>query len=144
MTDAPVYLDANALIEAVEGADAALMMTIGALRKAGREIVTSELSLAEVLVKPIQEANDGLCRLYERLIVESGLVTPCPVDRDILRLCAQTRARDGGKLPDSIHVATALRAGCTVIVSSDKRLRLPDGLRRIETAAIGILANASS
>ena len=31
------------------------------------------------------------------------------------------------KLPDAIHVVTAIRAGCRTVLSADLRLKLPNG-----------------
>jgi predicted nucleic acid-binding protein len=35
------------------------------------------------------------------------------------------------KLPDAIHVVTAVRAGCDRMLSFDRALKLPDSVRRL-------------
>jgi predicted nucleic acid-binding protein len=35
------------------------------------------------------------------------------------------------KLPDAIHVVTAVRTGCTRMLSFDRALKLPEGMRRV-------------
>ncbi len=41
---------------------------------------------------------------------------------------ARYRSVLGIKLPDAIHVATALAAHCDVLLSNDQKLRVPDGI----------------
>lgn len=138
-----VYLDANVLIEAIEGPSSDIMRRIERLRTAGQRVLTSELTFAEVLMKPMQARMTEVVQLYEGVMAADGLVEAVPIGRDVLRKSAEVRAWLGGKLPDTIHVATAILAGCDVIVSSDKRLRMPHGLRRIAADAIGLLDDPS-
>ena len=42
------------------------------------------------------------------------------------------------KLPDAIHVVTAIRSGCKSFLSSDARLRLPVSMSLIEANGDGI------
>ena len=135
----PVYLDANALIAAVESPMPDLFNCMKRLKARGLELLSSELSLAEVLPKPVKQARADLIDIYEDIIRADGLVTAIPVGRPILRISVELRTRFGGKLPDAIHLATATVSGCRVIVSSDKRLRLPDGLRRLAAEDVSAL-----
>ena len=134
-----LYLDANALIAAVESPKPDLFNCMKRLKARGLELLSSELSLAEVLPNPVKQARADLIDIYEDIIRVGGLVTAIPVGRPILRLSVELRTRFGGKLPDAIHLATATVSGCRVIVSSDKRLRLPDGLRRLAAQDVGAL-----
>jgi hypothetical protein len=102
--------------------------------------VTSELTLAEVLPKadPIRRRN------YLELILYSGLFDLHPVTRDVLIETGDYRRNAGlsrpdasephasmPKLPDAIHVVTAVRAGCGRMLSFDRALKLPEGMRRL-------------
>lgn len=127
MTESRIYLDANVFIYAVEG-DPGVAGQLRELfdlfqrnRGAG---VTSELTLAEVLPKAATVQR----RIYIDLIVWSRIFDLQPVSRDILIETAEYRkiARMP-KLPDAIHVVTAIRAGCRTILSADTGLRLPEG-----------------
>ena len=127
MTEARLYLDANVFIYAIEGsADISnplreLFDLFRAQRGTG---VTSELTLAEVLPR----ANVLQRRSYLDLIAWSGIFDLRPVNRDILIETAQYRSAAGmPKLPDAIHVVTAIKAGCRTILSADSRLKLPEG-----------------
>ncbi len=65
---------------------------------------------------------------YEEFLTPSPLLTVLPVERDILVDAARMQALLSLRLPDAIHVATALAAGCDVVISNDKRLKVPAGL----------------
>ena len=85
--------------------------------------VTSELTLAELLVKPLADGNDREVEAYQRLIAAGGALDVCPVSRRVPVAAAHLRVEAKGlKLPDAIHVATAREAGCSQAVSGDLRL----------------------
>lgn len=83
----------------------------GAIESGHVDAVTSELTLAEALVKPLEIGREDIAGLYADLIQNSGRLIVLPVDRSILVEAASYRARLGIKLPDAIHVATAVAAG---------------------------------
>jgi predicted nucleic acid-binding protein len=127
-----IYLDANAFISSVEGESDALAFLVGQASAGLVELYTSELTLAEVLVSPLKKAQLELVELYELMLVSDDTLSVVPVDRDILRRSADIRAALGNKGADAIHVASAVSSACAAFVSSDKRLRLPDGMTRID------------
>jgi predicted nucleic acid-binding protein len=143
-----VYVDANPFIYAVEGSEA-LANPIKALFARLRErpglAVTSELSLAEVLPKAPSPVHR---RSYLDLIVWSGIIDLRPVTREILietadyRRIAATMRPDGSeampKLPDSIHVVTAIRSGCLKFLSTDAGIRVPVEMKLIEADGAGM------
>jgi predicted nucleic acid-binding protein len=122
-----LYLDSNIFIYAIEG-DVTLANRLhelfGVLQAKRGTAVTSELTLAEVLPK----ATDVQRRSYLSLIVWNRIFDLRPVSRDILIETSDYRKLNGmPKLPDAIHVVTAIRAGCRMILSADRGLRLPAG-----------------
>jgi len=134
MTNSPrwrVYLDTNFFIRLAEGRDEKLLHVLNLEADGAARLHTSELTLAELLVAPLRDKNHALANQYEATFDgESGLQT-VPVDRQILRASAEIRAEIGNKLPDAIHIATAMRQDCNVFFSSDRRLRLPASLVQI-------------
>lgn len=88
--------------------------------------VTSSLTLLETLVAPLRRDAFALARRYERILTGSGSVALVDIDLELLRSAAQIRAITGLKVPDAIQISTAIRRGCSAIVSNDGRWpRLP-------------------
>ena len=132
-----VYLDTNILIYAVEGLPEHAG-TIGALfdRIDAGEVraTTSELTLAEALAKPLETGRNDIARLYEDMLSSAGPFVVLPVGRAILLEAAGLRARLKLRLPDAIHVATALAARCEIFLSNDRKIRLPGDLTLLRLA----------
>ena len=121
----PLYLDSNVLIYSIEAGNpwtGQLEELLARLYRGELDAVTSELTLAEVLPKPLAKADRALVEAYETLLSESSPLTIVPVDRSILHRSAGVRSVSRMKLADAIHTATALQAGCTRFLSNDGRL----------------------
>jgi predicted nucleic acid-binding protein len=86
------------------------------------EVVTSELTLLEVLVIPYGAGDQELADRYEALLTRSRGVRPVSLDRSVLRAAAQLRGAHRIKTPDAIQLAAALQAGCSAFVTNDRRL----------------------
>jgi predicted nucleic acid-binding protein len=127
MTEARIYLDANVFIYAIEGSPdvAEPLRHLFELFRSNRGTgVTSELTLAEVLPR----ATTIQRRMYLDLIIWSRIFDLQPVTREILIETADyRRIARMPRLPDAIHVVTAIRAGCRIVLSADSRLKLPEG-----------------
>jgi predicted nucleic acid-binding protein len=138
---ARVYLDANIIIHLVEGNpvhEAALSHLLRMIESGAISTVSSELSLAEALVKPYSERNQALAGIYERLFAKGKQLEVIPIDRTILREAARYRVELGIKLPDAIHLATAMTSQCRVLMTEDTRFRMP---RSIELARLSDLSS---
>jgi predicted nucleic acid-binding protein len=83
-----VYLDANIIIYAVEGFAAFLdqMRALMLAMNAGEvTAVTSELTLAEVLVKPLKDQNPAIQQAYKTFLAPTIELEVVPISRDISR-----------------------------------------------------------
>jgi len=49
-----------------------------------------------------------------------------------------TRVTAKMKLPDAIHLATAVLSGCRLFVSRDRGIPMPKGMRRVEADAASV------
>jgi len=100
-----------------------------------RELVTSALTLLEVLVVPYRAGNRQLAERYEHLLTMSRGIRMVELTRDQLRAAAQLRAATGAKTPDALHLVSALGAGCKTFVTNDRRLPSVPGLRVIQLSS---------
>lgn len=121
---ATVYLDTNALIYITEGAPgfkAGIEHFLRAALAANAHLVTSELTITEVLVVPIRDENQQLIDAYNELF--ETFVEALPVERSILIRAAQLRATTAKlRTPDAIHLATAEHLKADVFVTGDAKI----------------------
>jgi predicted nucleic acid-binding protein len=127
-----IYLDTNVFITAYETrgvrSDAAWEI-LEAVEKNEFFAVTSELTLAEVLVGPVQDGDDELAGYYHEILSSAGEFAVAAVERRVLIEAATLRAITHSlRLPDAIHVATARLRECRFVVSDDLRLPNVSGL----------------
>lgn len=131
ITGSRVYLDTNIFIYAVEGYaefQPELNELFEACDQGILKAITSELTLAEVLVKPLSDNNFKVCSAYENCIQNSQLLEVVPVDRKILKESARLRSINNLKLPDAIHAATAIFNRCQTFITNDKGLEAISGI----------------
>ena len=127
-----VYLDSNVFIAHREagGATGCALQGLFALFEQGIVLAsTSELALAEVLVLPLAARDFARSNDYRALLEPGGVVAIIPVSRKVLEDAAALAAETRMALPDSIHVATAMQAGCDVFVSNDRGVVLPSQMQ---------------
>lgn len=100
-----------------------------------RALVTSALTLLEVLVVPYRAGNRPLAERYEALLTRGRGIRLVDLSQDLLRGAAQLRAATTIKTPDALQVAAAISHGCTTFVTSDRRLPSMPGLRVVDLSA---------
>jgi predicted nucleic acid-binding protein len=99
-----------------------------------REIVTSAVTLLEVLVVPYRAGNPDLAERYEELLTNSRGIAVIDLSRDQLRNAAQLRAATGVKTPDALQLAAATSTGCMAFLTNDRRIPAIHGIRIIQLA----------
>jgi len=80
---------------------------------------TSELTLAEVLVKPLKDQNRAVQQAYKTFLLPTAALEVIAINRELLEEAAPVRATTSLKLPDAIHFATALRQQCDSFLTND-------------------------
>ena len=100
--------------------------------------VASELTLLELTVRPLQLGRQDVADDYEVLLDYFPHLELIPISREILVDAASLRARLKLRTPDSIQLATGLRAGATLAVTNDK---LWQSVPLIETVLLSDLLN---
>ncbi len=122
-----IYLDTNIFIAAYEWRDeigAQLFDLLGTERSGKPKFVSSELTLSELLVAPYKNKDDDLIQTYDGIILTSDWLEVPSVSRRILRYGALLRAAYTGlKLPDAIHLSTAIGSNCSHILTGDHGIK---------------------
>ncbi len=86
-------------------------------------VVTSTVTLLEVLVHPLRSNNRELATEYRDILLNSRLMT-MEVSNTIAEQAAQLRAAHNIRTPDAIQISAALDAGATHFFTND--IRLPE------------------
>lgn len=121
-----IALDTSVIIYSVEKVqpyfDLLTPLWLGAQR--GKyALYGSELLLLEVLVKPFQRRDWVLEGAFRQLLTNSHELSLLPISRAVLDRAARLRVEHGIKTPDAIHLATALLAGCNIVLTNDSAWR---------------------
>ena len=105
--------------------------------RAGRDVtvVTSAMTLLEVLVLPFRRGQAQLADRYDQLLTRSRGVTLVDITRHQLRAAASLRAVLPIKTPDALQVVAATSTGCKVFITNDRRLPVIPGLRVIQLSS---------
>jgi len=88
-----------------------------------KEGVSSVVTLAELLVKPLQPNRLDLAQQYRDALVGQTHFRLVAVEEDVAEAAARIKARYGFGLPDAIQLATATLERAEVFVTNDQELR---------------------
>jgi predicted nucleic acid-binding protein len=133
----PIYLDTNCIIYSVEhiAPYAGLLLPVWQGANAGRYLlVTSSITLLEVLVGPLRSGDGQLAVGYRQLLQHTTELRLVPISDLILERAAQIRATARLRTPDAIHAATALSEGCTLFLTNDP------AFRRVASLTVAVLS----
>ncbi len=123
MSGSKAFLDTNIFIYLIEEHPLYLRKIDDLLRLLERdkyEIITSTLTVGEILTKPYKENRLDLIKTYQDFFEEMVLVD---LNSDIASLFAKMRAQCGIRTPDAVQIASALYAKADLFVTNDARLR---------------------
>jgi len=87
----------------------------------GDQLLTSTLTLGEILVKPTERNDSELCRRYEHAI--SSAATLIAFDVKAAKVYAALRLDRSLRAPDAIQLACAASANVDLFVTNDERLQ---------------------
>jgi predicted nucleic acid-binding protein len=121
-----VYFDTNAFIYFLEGDERYFDKCLPFFQAAEDGVitgVTGDLAIAELLVKPLRD-NDlfGVEKVRSLFDGQQGFFQALPHDRSTLEFAAHIRATQKLSMIDAIHLATALRAKCSHIITHDEQV----------------------
>jgi predicted nucleic acid-binding protein len=91
--------------------------------------IGSSIVLTEVLVQPVRNDDISLAERYESVLLDSNYFHLQHVTVNIARRAAHLRAQYNLKIPDALHVATAIETGCQAFLTNDRSIQRVQGLR---------------
>lgn len=108
-------------------------LAIEALEEGAFHGISSELTLLELTVRPLQLGRQDVADEYELLLSYFPNLQLEPVTRDVLLDAATLRARHRLRTPDAILLATGIRCGATAAITNDAGWRVcqPSGIEAI-------------
>jgi predicted nucleic acid-binding protein len=121
-----ICLDASPFIYFIEAHPAfgsLVRPMMQSISRGEKEGVSSAVTLAELLVKPLQENRPDLARQYRNALVGQTHFRLVAVEESVAEAAALIKARYGFGLPDAIQLATAELEGAEVFVTNDRDLR---------------------
>ncbi|HMD32291.1 MAG TPA: type II toxin-antitoxin system VapC family toxin [Candidatus Acidoferrales bacterium] len=86
----------------------------------GDQLVTSAMTLGELLVKPAEKKDEGLIKKYESAVTSTAVVVP--FDTQVARIYAAIRGDRAIRPPDAIQLACAVRESVDLFITNDERL----------------------
>lgn len=126
-----IYLDTNVFIYATEHADQRRTLLVD-LFLCGLPLVTSSITLAELVDKPHQLGQDRFIDIYRANIKNSAWLTVVPVDEEVAYHAGILKSgRKGLKLPDALHLSSAIAMGCSRFLTGDLGISGPVILKHI-------------
>ncbi len=103
------------------------------------QLLTSALTLGEILVKPLEAGDEQLMRRYESSITASAAVLP--FDQAAAVAFATVRRDRSIRPADAIQLACASVAGVDMFITNDQRLsrHVVPGIHFIQSLAVATL-----
>jgi predicted nucleic acid-binding protein len=118
-----IFWDTNLFIYLFEG-QGPLSRRVVALRESmltrGDQLLTSTLTMGEILVKPIERGDTELSKKYEESLAATSLMIP--FDLKAAKIYAELRVDRSLRAPDAIQLACAAAAGVDLFITNDTRL----------------------
>ena len=119
-----IFWDSHLFIYFFEGSDERSLATKKLRRNMldrGDQLLTSTLTLGEILVKPLQLGDTARCQKYEEALNSTALLLP--FDLKVARRYAAIRSVAAIKAPDAMQLACAGEASVDLFVTNDRRLQ---------------------
>jgi predicted nucleic acid-binding protein len=87
-------------------------------------LITSSITLLEVLVKPLREGQTAIAKQYRDILTNAPGMEIIEVTSAIAEHAARLRAKYNVSTPDAIHLATCIKAGADYFLTNDNRLKI--------------------
>ncbi len=126
-----VFFDTAPLIYFVEENRAFLQLLeplMESIDRGEKRGISSFVTFAEVLVKPLELGRVDLARAYRTQLLDHPHFSLIAVERAVAERAAEIRAHHSFELADAIGLAAAVEEGADVFVTNDAELRSFQGL----------------
>jgi predicted nucleic acid-binding protein len=100
----------------------------GRLENHSLRVVTSAVTLAEILAKPFADKNFALADEIKFTIKSFAALSVVTIDERLAEAAALIRARYTVRLPDALQIATAIHGEATLFLTNDKRVKKVDAI----------------
>jgi predicted nucleic acid-binding protein len=87
------------------------------------EVVSSVITLTEVLAHPLKLGNTRLVQEYRDILLNSRKFRLLPIISRIAESAADLRARYNLRTPDALHVAASIDARCDAFLTNDVSIK---------------------
>ena len=102
-----------------------------ALNNGEFRVVTSMVTLIEVLVHPFRRGDTELAARYTGILLDAAGLRVVPLSHQVAEQTARLRAEHDLRTPDAIQLATAISEGASSFLTNDSRLPSPPGLQML-------------
>ena len=130
-----VYFDANPIIYFIEQNTQFTEAVTPIFEMIGDGSIlalTSELSLTEVLIKPIRDNRIQVIQTHKELLLDPELFTLISPDQDTFLLAAELGGKLSMRTPDAIHMACAIESKCKYFITNDKGIKSTGGVTVVQ------------
>lgn len=126
-----IGLDTGVFIHHFAGAEHSELTTVvlGEVQDGSCQGIVSSISLAELMVRPLQAGEDDFADLYRVLIHEMPNLETVSVDPSIASRAAEIRAECRIGPTESLLLATALESGAITFITGDPGLKQHKGIK---------------
>jgi predicted nucleic acid-binding protein len=100
-------------------------------------VVTSTVTLLEVLVHPVRHGDEALAHEYNDILLTSANISIFPLTPATAQVAAELRAEHSLKTPDAIQLATSITHGATAFLTNDRDFGKIPGLEIIKLRDLG-------
>lgn len=121
---ARVYFDTNIFIYVLGQHNRYTNLCLGLLQACADSNIlglTGDVTLAELLVKPLQANDAAAVAAVRELLISESAISLVSHSRRAFELAAELRAKHGLKMVDALQLATACEAGAQCLVSNDRQ-----------------------
>ncbi len=118
-----IFWDTNLFIYLFEGQGDHAERVVALRRRMverGDQLLTSTLTLGEILVKPLEKGDEAVSRRYEAALSREAVLVP--FSTEAARTYAGLRRHRALRAPDAIQLACAAQARADLFITNDERL----------------------